>query len=83
MIYKEIRQKYGIIFGDIIFGVKMEIIKSNAGGNKLCLNGFLYTKKSESKNIIFVTGDFVHNYTWDDWKIYFESKGYNNVTAPA
>lgn len=48
MIYKEIRQKYDIIFGDIIFGVKMEIIKSNAGGNKLCLNGFLYTKKSES-----------------------------------
>ncbi len=39
-------------------------------------------KKTDSKNIVFVTGAFVHNSTWDEWKTYFESKGYN-VTAPA
>jgi len=35
-----------------------------------------------SKNIVFVTGAFVHNNCWDEWRTYFESKGYT-TTAPA
>ena len=34
-----------------------------------------------TKQIVFVTGAFVHNSCWDEWKTYFESKGYT-VTAP-
>jgi len=36
----------------------------------------------QSKDIVFVTGAFVTNACWDDWRIYFESKGYSTV-APA
>lgn len=34
------------------------------------------------KNVVFVTGAFVTNSCWDEWKAYFESKGYSTV-APA
>lgn len=35
-----------------------------------------------SKNIVFVTGAFVTNGCWDEWRPYFESKGYSTI-APA
>lgn len=35
-----------------------------------------------TKNIVFVTGAFVSNACWDEWRTYFESKGYSTV-APA
>lgn len=35
-----------------------------------------------SKNIVFVTGAFVSHICWDDWRNYFESKGYNTVAPP-
>lgn len=35
-----------------------------------------------TKNIVFVTGAFVSNACWDDWRTYFESKGYTTV-APS
>lgn len=35
-----------------------------------------------TKNIVFVTGAFVHNNCWDEWRTYFEAKGYT-TTAPA
>jgi pimeloyl-ACP methyl ester carboxylesterase len=35
-----------------------------------------------SKTIVFVTGAFVSNACWDEWKAYFESKGYTCI-APA
>lgn len=35
-----------------------------------------------TKNIVFVTGAFVHHSCWDEWRTYFESKGYNTI-APA
>jgi pimeloyl-ACP methyl ester carboxylesterase len=34
------------------------------------------------KSIVFITGAFVGNNWWDDWKLYFESKGYK-CTVPA
>jgi pimeloyl-ACP methyl ester carboxylesterase len=34
------------------------------------------------KSIVFITGTFIGNNCWDEWKIYFESKGYNCL-APA
>lgn len=34
------------------------------------------------KNIVFVTGAFVTNGCWDEWRTYFESKGYNTVAPP-
>ena len=35
-----------------------------------------------SKTIVFITGAFVSNSCWDDWKVYFESKGYKTM-APS
>lgn len=35
-----------------------------------------------TKNIVFVTGAFVSNACWDDWRIYFESNGYSTVAPP-
>lgn len=35
-----------------------------------------------SKSIIFITGAFVSNACWDDWRIYFESKGFSTVAPP-
>lgn len=39
-------------------------------------------KSSTSKTVMFVTGAFVHNSGWDEWRTYFESKGYTTL-APA
>ena len=36
----------------------------------------------QTKSIVFITGAFVSNNCWDDWRIYFERKGYSAV-APA
>ena len=35
-----------------------------------------------AKSIVFITGTFIGNNCWDEWKIYFESKGFKCV-APA
>ncbi|GLU51450.1 alpha/beta hydrolase [Dyadobacter frigoris] len=35
-----------------------------------------------SKTILFITGAFVSNVCWDEWKTYFENKGYRTL-APA
>lgn len=35
-----------------------------------------------SKTILFITGAFVSNACWDEWKIYFENNGYHTL-APA
>jgi pimeloyl-ACP methyl ester carboxylesterase len=37
---------------------------------------------TKTKTILFVTGAFVNNSCWDEWKTYFESKGYETL-APA
>lgn len=34
------------------------------------------------KSVVFITGSFIGNNCWDEWKFYFESKGYNCL-APA
>jgi pimeloyl-ACP methyl ester carboxylesterase len=34
------------------------------------------------KSIVFITGTFIGNNCWNEWKLYFESKGYK-CTAPA
>ena len=39
-------------------------------------------KSIKSKNIVFITGAFVHNSCWDEWKSYFESKGYTTIAPP-
>jgi pimeloyl-ACP methyl ester carboxylesterase len=35
-----------------------------------------------SKTIVFITGSFVHHSCWDEWKTYFESKGYTTHNPP-
>jgi alpha-beta hydrolase superfamily lysophospholipase len=35
-----------------------------------------------SKIIVFITGAFVSNRCWDEWRVYFEGKGYKTVAAP-
>ena len=39
-------------------------------------------KANPTKTVVFVTGAFVSNSCWDEWKAYFESKGYT-CYAPA
>ncbi len=39
-------------------------------------------KKSTSQTIVFITGAFVSNKCWDEWKIFFENRGYKTL-APA
>ncbi|MGV3603121.1 MAG: alpha/beta hydrolase [Dyadobacter fermentans] len=36
----------------------------------------------KTKNILFVTGAFVTHHCWDEWRVYFEARGYSTV-APA
>ena len=36
----------------------------------------------QSKTIVFVTGAFVTHKGWDEWKTYFESKGYTTFAPP-
>ncbi len=35
-----------------------------------------------SKTIVFITGAFVSNSCWNEWKTYFESNGYNTIAEP-
>jgi pimeloyl-ACP methyl ester carboxylesterase len=39
-------------------------------------------KSNQSKTILFITGAFVGNNCWDEWKIFFEDKGYKTI-APS
>lgn len=39
-------------------------------------------KSIKTKNIVFVTGAFVNSTSWDDWRTYFESKGYTTAAPP-
>jgi len=39
-------------------------------------------KVIHSKTIIFITGAFVSNTCWDEWQVYFKSKGYNTIAPP-
>lgn len=36
----------------------------------------------KTKTVLFVTGAFVTHHCWDQWKVYFEDRGYTNL-APA
>ena len=35
-----------------------------------------------SKSVVFITGAFVGNNCWDEWRIFFESKGYKTIAPP-
>jgi len=39
-------------------------------------------KTIQSKSILFVTGAFVSHTCWDDWRTYFEGKGYKTLAPP-
>jgi len=39
-------------------------------------------KNIESKTILFITGAFVASTCWDEWKKYFEQKGYECLVLP-
>jgi len=39
-------------------------------------------KTASSKTIVFITGAFVHHSCWDEWKKYFEAKGYTTIAEP-
>jgi pimeloyl-ACP methyl ester carboxylesterase len=36
----------------------------------------------QSKTIIFITGAFVNHSCWDEWRTYFENKGYKTLVPP-
>jgi hypothetical protein len=35
-----------------------------------------------TKNIVFITGAFVSSSGWDEWRSYFQSKGYETIAPP-
>lgn len=35
-----------------------------------------------SNTVLFITGAFVHHSCWDNWRLYFESKGYKTIAPP-
>jgi len=37
---------------------------------------------THSKTILFITGAFVSHHCWDDWKAWFEQKGYHTIAPP-
>lgn len=37
---------------------------------------------SSSRMIVFITGAFVSNSCWDEWRIFFEEKGYQTIAPP-
>jgi len=39
-------------------------------------------KTIQSKTIVFITGAFVNHACWDNWKTFFESKGYKTIAPP-
>jgi pimeloyl-ACP methyl ester carboxylesterase len=39
-------------------------------------------RASDAKTVVFVTGAFVNHSCWDEWKKYFESKGYTAYAPP-
>lgn len=39
-------------------------------------------KKTGPKTIVFITGAFVHHSCWNDWRVYFENKGYLTLAPP-
>lgn len=39
-------------------------------------------KNINSKTVVFIHGAFVHYSGWNDWKNYFESKGYKTLAPP-
>jgi pimeloyl-ACP methyl ester carboxylesterase len=47
-----------------------------------CLHQTGNMTKGLSKSIVFIPGAFLGNNCWDEWKLYFESKGYKCI-APA
>ena len=36
----------------------------------------------QSKTIVFITGAFVSHSCWDEWKVYFDNKGYKTMARP-
>ena len=36
-------------------------------------------KTASSKTIVFITGAFVSNTCWDEWRLFFEEKGYKTI----
>ena len=39
-------------------------------------------KNNQPKTVVFITGAFVHHSCWDEWRLYFESKGYTTIAQP-
>lgn len=39
-------------------------------------------KKIQSKTIVFITGAYVSHACWNDWRTYFEEKGYKTIAPP-
>jgi pimeloyl-ACP methyl ester carboxylesterase len=39
-------------------------------------------EKVQSKTIVFITGAFVSNSCWNEWRTYFENKGYTTLAPP-
>lgn len=39
-------------------------------------------KEKNAKTIVFITGAFVHHSCWDDWRLFFEERGYKTIAPP-
>ncbi|WP_439584835.1 alpha/beta hydrolase [Dyadobacter bucti] len=36
----------------------------------------------KTKTVLFVTGAFVTHHCWDEWKVYFDNRGYTTIAPP-
>lgn len=63
-----------LLFMNSLFGQSELALNdlNNSNQNKIM-------EKIQSKTIVFITGSFVSNSCWDEWKTYFESKGYTTL----
>jgi pimeloyl-ACP methyl ester carboxylesterase len=66
-----------IIKLSLLFHFFLQGISIAKAGMPTILDSTLH--KVQSKTIIFITGAFVSPSCWDEWKIYFESKGYTTI----
>ena len=39
-------------------------------------------ENKQTNTVLFITGAFMHNSCWDEWKLYFEGKGYKTIAPP-
>lgn len=46
------------------------------------IDNFISMENAKGKTIVFITGAFFSNSCWNNWRLYFEEKGYHTAAPP-